>query len=195
MKMQFKTMAIALYAFIGSSPLFAQRIAMYDIIGTTEEVIAPFKEKLGFKLVKTDGNLTVLSGKLNNEDVLMNLHQTPMTHLVYKVVVESNFMNKVELKKADWDSAKSAFNRKFQQLENRYAKAEKIEETKGEVFDRKKCKKPYPYKASWINMAYFQNLSLYCELQKNGRIHVTYIVKNNALKNEQELKMIPAGSF
>ncbi len=195
MNIHLKSLTIAIASFIGSNTLFSQRIAMYDIIGTTEEVIAPFKEKLGFKLVKSEGNLTVLSGKLNNEDVLMNLHQTPMTHLVHKVVVESNFMNKEELKKTDWDSAKNAFNRKLQQLENRYAKAEKIEETKGEIFDRKKCKKPYPYKASWINMTYFQNLSLYCELQKNGRIHVTYVVKNNTLKNEQELKMLPAGSF
>lgn len=195
MKIQFKSFTLYLAALIWSTAAYSQRIAMYDIIGTTDEVIAPFKEKMGFKLVKTDGNLTILSGKLNNEDVLMNLYQTPMTHLVHKVVIESNFLNKEKLNKTDWDSAKSAFNRKLQQLENRYAKAEKIEETNGVILDRKKCKKPYPYKASWINMAYFQNLSLYCELQKNGRIHVTYIVKNNALKNEQELKMLPAGSF
>jgi hypothetical protein len=44
-------------------------------------------------------------------------------------------------------------------------------------------------------MQYFQNLSLYCELQKIGSIQVTYIVKNNHLKYEQEIKMIPAGSF
>ncbi len=195
MKIQFKIWSILLTTFVCTATLYSQRIAMYDIIGTTDEVIVPFKEKLGFKLVKTDGNLTILSGKLNNEDVLMNLYQTPMTHLVHKVVVESNFMNKEKLNKVDWDSAKSSFNRKLQQLENRYAKAEKIEETTGENLDRKKCKKAYPYKASWINMVYFQNLSLYCELQKNGRIHVTYIVKNNALKNEQELKMLPAGAF
>ena len=187
------TFLIASTLYIGSA--FTQRIAMYDIIGTTEEVIVPFKENLGFKLIKTDGNLTVLVGKLNNEPVTMNFYQTPMSHLVHKVVVESNQWNKQKISKNDWDSSKRAFNNKFTQLENRYGKAEKIDETRGEVFERKKCKKPFSYKASWINMPYFQNLSLYCELQKNGNVQVTYIVKNNALKNEQELKLVPAGSF
>ena len=178
-----------------STNLFAQRIAMYDIIGTTDEVIVPFIQKMGFKKIKTDGDVTVLNGILNNETVDMILYQTPMTHLVYKVIVESNKSNKEKLNKTEWDSSKSAFNRKLTQLVNRYGAAEVIAETHGENFDRKKCKKAYPYKASWINMQYFQNLSLYCELQKSGSIQVTYIVKNNFLKYEQELKMIPAGSF
>ncbi len=195
MKKLIKSTIFLAASFLIHSAALAQRIAMYDIIGTTEEVIQPFKEKMGFKWVKTDGNLTILSGKLNNEPVLMNLYQTPMTHLVHKVVVESVHWNKEKLSKSEWDSSKIAFNQKFEQLEKRYGKAEKIEETNGEILDRKKCKKPYPYKASWITMPYFQNLSLYCELQKNGSIHVTYIVKNNTLKNEQELKLVPAGSF
>ena len=187
------TLFIASALLIGSS--LAQRIAMYDIIGTTEEVIVPFKEKLGFILVKTDGNLTILSGKLNNEPVTMNLFQTPMSHLVHKVIVESNQWNKEKLSKKEWDSCKRAFDNKLAQLENRYGKAEKIDQTRGEVFERKKCKTPFNYKASWVNMPYFQNLSLYCELQRNGSIQVTYVVKNNTLKNEQELKLVPAGSF
>jgi hypothetical protein len=168
---------------------------MYDIIGTTDEVILPFIEKLGFKKINTLGDITKLTGILNNEKVDMILYQTPMTHLVYKVIVESNQLNKEKLNKADWDSSKNAYNRKLQQLIKRYGVAEQISETNGEIFDRKKCKKAYPYKASWITMQYFQNLSLYCELQKLGSIQVTYIVKNNLLKYEQEIKMIPAGSF
>jgi hypothetical protein len=181
--------------FLHSTSLFSQRIAMYDIIGTTDEVILPFIEKLGFKKINTLGDITKLTGILNNEKVDMILYQTPMTHLVYKVIVESNQLNKEKLNKADWDSSKNAYNRKFQQLIKRYGAAEQISETNGEIFDRKKCKKPYPYKASWVTMQYFQNLSLYCELQKLGSIQVTYIVKNNLLKYEQEIKMIPAGSF
>lgn len=187
------TLFIASALLIGSA--FSQRIAMYDIIGTTEEVIVPFKEKLGFKLVKTDGNITILSGKLNNDPVTMNLFQTPMSHLVHKVIIESNQWNKEKLSKKEWDSCKRAFEIKLTQLENRYGKAEKIDQTRGEVFERKKCKIPFNYKASWVNMPYFQNLSLYCELQRNGSIQVTYVVKNNTLKNEQELKLVPAGSF
>lgn len=194
--MRIKFFSIALYcAFLQSSNLFAQRIAMYDIIGTTDEVIVPFIQKLGFKKIKTEGDITILNGSLNNENVDMILYQTPMTHLVYKVIVESNKSTKEKLNKTEWDSSKSAFNRKLTQLVNRYGKAEQIFETNGENFERKKCKKPYPYKASWVNMQYFQNLSLYCELQKLGSIQVTYIVKNNLLKYEQEIKMIPAGSF
>ncbi len=181
--------------FFQSTNLFSQRIAMYDIIGTTDEVIVPFIQKMGFKKIKSEGDLTVLNGILNNEPVNMSLYQTPMTHFVYKVVVESKISNKEKLNQKEWDSAKLAFNQKLTQLVNRYGAAEKINETNGEVFERKKCKKPYPYKASWINMQYFQNLSLYCELQKFGSIQVTYIVKNNLLKYEQEIKMIPAGSF
>lgn len=181
--------------FFQSTNLFSQRIAMYDIIGTTDEVIVPFIQKMGFKKIKSEGDLTVLNGILNNEPVNMSLYQTPMTHFVYKVVVESKISNKEKLNKKEWDSAKLAFNQKLTQLVNRYGAAEQIKETTGEVFERKKCKKPYPYKASWINMQYFQNLSLYCELQKLGSIQVTYIVKNNLLKYEQEIKMIPAGSF
>lgn len=181
--------------FFQSSSLFSQRIAMYDIIGTTDEVIVPFIQKMGFKKIKSEGDLTVLNGILNNEPVNMSLYQTPMTHFVYKVVVESKLSNKKKLNQKEWDSAKLAFNQKLTQLVNRYGAAEQINETNGEVFERKKCKKPYPYKASWINMQYFQNLSLYCELQKLGSIQVTYIVKNNLLKYEQEIKMIPAGSF
>jgi hypothetical protein len=186
-------------AFIGlvlqSTSLFSQRIAMYDIIGTTDEVIVPFIQKLGFKKLNTQGDITTLTGVLNNEKVDMILYQTPMTHLVYKVIVESNQLKKEKLNKTEWDSSKTAFNRKFKQLVNRYGVAEQIFETNGEIFERKKCKKPYPYKASWVTMQYFQNLSLYCELQKTGSIQVTYIVKNNLLKYEQEIKMIPAGSF
>lgn len=194
--MRIKFFSIALCcAFLQSANLFAQRIAMYDIIGTTDEVVVPFIQKLGFKKIKTEGDMTVLNGSLNNENVDMILYQTPMTHLVYKVIVESNKSNKENLNKTEWDSSKSAFNRKLTQLVNRYGKAEQIFETNGENFERKKCKKPYPYKASWVNMQYFQNLSLYCELQKLGSIQVTYIVKNNLLKYEQEIKMIPAGSF
>lgn len=178
-----------------STSLFSQRIAMYDIIGTTDEVIVPFIQKLGFKKLNTQGDITKLTGILNNEKVDMILYQTPMTHLVYKVIVESNQLNKEKLNKADWDSSKTAFNRKLKQLVNRYGVAEQIFETNGEIFERKKCKKAYPYKASWVTMQYFQNLSLYCELQKSGSIQVTYIVKNNLLKYEQEIKMIPAGSF
>ncbi len=178
-----------------STSLFSQRIAMYDIIGTTDEVIVPFIQKLGFKKLNTQGDITKLTGILNNEKVDMILYQTPMTHLVYKVIVESNQLNKEKLNKADWDSSKTAFNRKLKQLVNRYGVAEQIFETNGEIFERKKCKKSYPYKASWVTMQYFQNLSLYCELQKSGSIQVTYIVKNNLLKYEQEIKMIPAGSF
>ena len=181
--------------FLQSNSLFSQRIAMYDIIGTTDEVILPFIEKLGFKKINTLGDITKLTGIRNNEKVDMILYQTPMTHLVYKVIVESNQLNKEKLNKADWDSSKNAYNRKLQQLIKRYGVAEQISETNGEIFDRKKCKKAYPYKASWITMQYFQNLSLYCELQKLGSIQVTYIVKNNLLKYEQEIKMIPAGSF
>ena len=194
--MRLKFLSITLLGlFFQTSSLFSQRIAMYDIIGTTDEVIVPFIQKLGFKKIKTEGDLTVLNGILNNEPVNMSLYQTPMTHFVYKVVVESKISNKEKLNKKEWDSAKLAFNQKLTQLVNRYGAAEQINETNGEVFERKKCKKPYPYKASWINMQYFQNLSLYCELQKLGSIQVTYIVKNNLLKYEQEIKMIPAGSF
>ncbi len=194
--MRLKFLSITLLGlFFQTSSLFSQRIAMYDIIGTTDEVIVPFIQKLGFKKIKTEGDLTVLNGILNNEPVNMSLYQTPMTHFVYKVVVESKLSNKEKLNQKEWDSAKLAFNQKLTQLVNRYGAAEQINETNGEVFERKKCKKPYPYKASWINMQYFQNLSLYCELQKLGSIQVTYIVKNNLLKYEQEIKMIPAGSF
>ncbi len=181
--------------FFQSTNLFSQRIAMYDIIGTTDEVIVPFIQKMGFKKIKSEGDITVLNGILNNEPVNMSLYQTPMTHFVYKVVVESKISNKEKLNKKEWDSAKLAFNQKLTQLVNRYGAAEQIKETTGEVFEREKCKNSYPYKASWINMQYFQNLSLYCELQKLGSIQVTYIVKNNLLKYEQEIKMIPAGSF
>ena len=181
--------------FFQTSSLSAQRIAMYDIIGTTDEVIVPFIQKLGFKKIKTQGDMTVLNGVLNNETVDMTLYQTPMTHYVYKVIVESRKPNKEKLNKKEWDSAQLAFNQKLAQLETRYGVAEQILDTRGEVFERKKTKKPYHYKASWINMQYFQNLSLYCELQKSGSIQVTYIVKNNLLKYEQEIKMIPAGSF
>ncbi len=194
--MRLKFLSITLLGlFFQTSSLFSQRIAMYDIIGTTDEVIVPFIQKMGFKKIKSEGDLTVLNGILNNEPVNMSLYQTPMTHFVYKVVVESKISNKEKLNQKEWDSAKLAFNQKLTQLVNRYGAAEQINETNGEVFKRKKCKKPYPYKASWINMQYFQNLSLYCELQKFGSIQVTYIVKNNLLKYEQEIKMIPAGSF
>ena len=63
----------------------------------------------------------------------MILYQTPMTHLVYKVIVESNQLKKEKLNKTEWDSSKTAFNRKFKQLVNRYGVAEQIFETNGEA--------------------------------------------------------------
>ena len=50
-------------------------------------------------------------------------------------------------------------------------------------------------KMEWVTMPFFQNLSLYAELMKSSEVKVTYILKNNALKYEQEIKMIPSGGF
>ncbi len=172
-----------------SSKLSAQRIAGFDIIGSKEEVINAFT-KLGLSNTKTTNEYTVLSGKLQNEVAQMFFFHTPMSSQIYKVEVF------YPAKKSS-DSAKISFNKRLSAMSNRYGAPENVI-----CNDGSKLNHAYNNlvdtdinKMEWVTMPFFQNLSLYAELQKSGDVKVTYIVKNNALKYEQEIKMIPSGGF
>jgi len=166
-----------------------QRIAGYDIIGSKEDVINTFI-KLGLSNTKTTNEYTVLSGKLQNEATQMFFYQTPMSSQIFKVEVF------YPAKKSS-DSTKISFNKRLSAMSNRYGAPENVI-----CSDGSKLNHAYNNlvdtdinKMEWVTMPFFQNLSLYAELQKSGDVKVTYIVKNNALKYEQEIKMIPSGGF
>lgn len=172
-----------------SSNLKAQRIAGYDIIGSKEDVINTFT-KLGLSNTKTTTEFTLLSGKLQNELAQMYFYHTPMSNQIFKVEVF------YPAKKSS-DSSKISFNKRLTAMTNRYGAPENVI-----CSDGSKLNHAYNnlidtdiLKMEWINMPFFQNLSLYAELMKSSEVKVTYILKNNALKYEQEFKMIPSGGF
>jgi hypothetical protein len=172
-----------------SSNLKAQRIAGYDIIGSKEDVINTFT-KLGLSNTKTTTEFTLLSGKLQNELAQMYFYHTPMSSQIFKVEVF------YPAKKSS-DSSKISFNKRLTAMTNRYGAPENVI-----CSDGSKLNHAYNnlidtdiLKMEWINMPFFQNLSLYAELMKSSEVKVTYILKNNALKYEQEIKMIPSGGF
>ena len=169
--------------------LEAQRIAGYDIIGSKEDVINTFT-KLGLSNTKTTNEYTILSGKLQNETAQMFFYHTPMSSQIFKVEVF------YPAKKSS-DSTKISFNKRLSAMSNRYGAPENVI-----CNDGSKLNHPYNNlvdtdinKMEWVNMPFFQNLSLYAELMKSSEVKVTYILKNNALKYEQEIKMIPSGGF
>lgn len=169
--------------------LEAQRIAGFDIIGSKEDVINTFT-KLGLSNTKTTNEYTLLTGKLQNEAAQMYFYYTPMSSQVFKV--EVFYPAKKYL-----DSTKIYFNKRLFAMSNRYGAPENVI-----CSDGSKLKHPYNNlvdtditKMEWVNMPFFQNLSLYAELMKSGEVKVIYIVKNNALKFDQEIKMIPSGGF
>jgi hypothetical protein len=172
-----------------SSNLKSQRIAGYDIIGSKEDVINTFT-KLGLSNTKTTTEFTLLSGKLQNELAQMYFYHTPMSSQIFKVEVF------YPAKKSS-DSSKISFNKRLTAMTNRYGAPENVI-----CSDGSKLNHAYNnlidtdiLKMEWINMPFFQNLSLYAELMKSSEVKVTYILKNNALKYEQEIKMIPNGGF
>ena len=163
-----------------------QRIAGYDIIGSKEEVLGTFN-KLGLNTIKSATQFTILSGKLQNESVQMYFYHTPMSTQIYKVEV---FYPAIK----STDSAKISFNKRLSTMTNRYGAPENVI-----CSDGSKLNHAYNnlidtdiLKMEWVTMPYFQNLSLYAELLKSGEVQVTYIVKNNALKYEQEIKIVPS---
>jgi len=169
--------------------LEAQRIAGFDIIGSKEEVINTFT-KLGLTNAKTTTEQTLLIGKLQNESAQMYFYHTPMSSQIFKVEV-------FYPAKKSLDSSKIYFNRRLTNMTNRYGAPENVI-----CSDGSKLNHPYNnmidtdiYKMEWVNMPFFQNLSLFAELKASGEVKVTYIVKNNALKYEQEIKMIPSSGF
>lgn len=167
----------------------AQRIAGYDIIGSKEDVLATFN-KIGLITTKSETNFTLLKGNLQNEPAQLYFHHTPMSTQIYKV--EVIYPNKSSL-----DSSKLNFNKRLGNMTARYGTPEnvickdgsKLNHTYNNLVDTD------IQRVEWITMPFFQNLSLYAELLNNGETKVTYIVKNNALKYEQEIKMIPQGGF
>jgi hypothetical protein len=163
-----------------------QRIAGYDIIGSKEEVLGTFN-KLGLNTIKSASQFTILSGKLQNESVQMYFYHTPMSTQIYKVEV-------FYPSKTSSDSSKISFNKRLSAMTNRYGVPENVI-----CSDGSKLNHAYNnlidtdiLKMEWVTMPYFQNLSLFAELLKSGEVKVTYIVKNNALKYEQEIKMLPS---
>lgn len=172
--------------FLFTSKLEAQRIAGYDIIGSKEDVIGTFN-KLGLNTVKSANNFTLLNGKLQNETVQIYFYHTPMSSQIYKVEV-------IYPAKKSLDSTKISFNKRLSTMTNRYGAPENVI-----CSDGSKLNHAYNnlldtdiLKMEWITMPYFQNLSLYAELLKSGDVIITYILKNNALKYEQEIKMVPS---
>ena len=163
-----------------------QRIAGYDIIGSKDEVIGTFN-KLGLNTAESASKFTLLNGKLQNESVQMYFYHTPMSSQIYKVEV-------IYPAKKSLDSSKISFNKRLSTMTNRYGAPENVI-----CSDGSKLNHAYNnlvdtdiLKMEWITMPYFQNLSLHAELFKSGDVTITYILRNNALKYEQEIKMVPA---
>jgi len=166
--------------------LNAQRIAGYDIIGSKDEILGTFN-KLGLKTIKSATQFTVLGGKLQNESVQMYFYHTPMSTQIFKVEVFYPAKNSL-------DSSKISFNKRLSVMTNRYGAPENVICNDGSQLDHlyNNLIDTDILKMEWVKMPYFQNLSLYAELLKSGDVKVTYILKNNALKYEQEIKIVPS---
>jgi hypothetical protein len=172
-------------------PFFAsaQRIAMVDIKGPTTVFVERMKKEKGFIQVGTNKGLPMLRGKIKNDSVTLILHETPINHRLYKVDVRFDAIPK-------WKKTKKFYLAKKEKLIEKYGPI-KIDSFKfqepfcdggrkeWEAFSQNKA----TVMADWGEMQYFQNLHLQYYIHSDGHIYLSYTLRDEEFKYQEEKEL------
>jgi hypothetical protein len=185
--------ALVLVFQLGSAQ--SQRIGMLDIAGHRDSFIARFESKLGFKRIADEKKQVVLRGSLNKEPADLIVYETPLTHRVYKVEVRFSAFGK-------WKDAKSYFLNKEASLKKKYGEPVKVNERfekpycdgGGKEFEAiAKCKGAM-YR-DWGDMPYIQNLFLQYWIGADTHTYLSFTLKDEFMKFEEEQKLTENSLF
>lgn len=169
--------------------VFGQRIAMIDIKGPTTVFIERMKKEKGFFEINGDKGLPLLRGKIKNDSVTLILHETPINHRLYKVDVRFDAIRK-------WKKTKKFYLAKKEKLIEKYGpiKIDKFEFIKPycdggrnvwEAFSKNKA----TVMADWGEMQYFQNLHLKYFINDDGHIYLSYTLRDEEFKYQEEKEL------
>ena len=173
----------------------AQRIAMVDIEGHRDSFIERFEIKLGFQRIEDENKHAVLRGQLNGESADLIVYETPLTHRVYKVEVRFDAFKK-------WKKAKAYFLNKETSLKKKYGEpAVAIE-----FFEKPYCdgggneyeailKGKGKYYRDWGDMPYIQNLFLQYWIGGDQHVYLSFTLKDELMKFEEEQKLTENSLF
>lgn len=185
--------ALLLIAQIGSAQ--AQRIAMVDIAGHRDSFIERFESKLGFKRIADEKKHVVMRGSLNKEPADLIIYETPLTHRVYKVEVRFSAFE-------TWKDAKSYYLNKEASLKKKYGEPVKVNERfekpycdgGGKEFEAIATGKGAMYR-DWGDMLYIQNLFLQYWIGADGYTYLSFTLKDEFMKFEEEQKFTENSLF
>jgi hypothetical protein len=173
----------------------AQRIGMVDIKGHRDSFVLRFEQQLGFKRIADEQKKVVMRGTLNGEAADLIVFETPITQRVYKVQVRFQAFPK-------WKTAKEYYLNKLASLETRHGQAVKRVmhfekpycDGGGKEFQAlKKGKAKYYH--DWGDMPYNQNLFLQYWIDADQHVYVSFTLKDEFMKFEEEDKLIQNGFF
>lgn len=180
-----------LFIVLLSFPLIvsAQRIAMVDIKGPTTVFIERMKKEKGFVQLNQTKGLPLLRGKIKEDSVTLILHETPINHRLYKVDVRYDAIPK-------WKKTKKFYLSKKEKLIEKYGpiKTDKFEFQKPycdggrnewEAFSNNKA----VVMADWGEMQYFQNLHLQYFIKADGHIYLSYTLRDEEFKYQEEKEL------
>ncbi len=184
--------ALTLWANINAH---AQRIAMLDIAGHRDSFIQRFESQLGFKRVADEQKIPILRGSLNGEPADLRIFETPLTNRVYKVEVRFQSHSK-------WKEAKSYYLNKLKGLQKKYGEpviTKQIFEKPycdggGKEFEAIKSKKGQFY-CDWGDMPYIQNLFLQYWISGDTHVYLSFTLKDELMKYEEEKELTKNALF
>lgn len=173
----------------------AQRIAMVDIAGHRDSFIERFESKLGFKRIADENKHVVMRGSLNKEPADLIIYETPLTHRVYKVEVRFSAFEK-------WKDAKSYYLNKEVSLKKKYGEPVKVNERfekpycdgGGKEFEAIAKGKGAMYR-DWGDMPYIQNLFLQYWIGADRYTYLSFTLKDEFMKFEEEQKLTQNSLF
>jgi len=182
-------------SFLIHGSLSAQRIAMVDIAGHRDSFVSRFQSKLGFERIADENKRVVMRGLINNEATDLIVYETPLTHRVYKVEVRFEAFSK-------WKNAKAFYLKKENALKKKYGDPVKIDEH----FNKPYCdgggkefeaiaKGKAAFYRDWGDMPYIQNLFLQYWIGANGHTYLSFTLKDELMKFEEEEKLTENSLF
>jgi len=195
MRKNLKYAVLLLICALTFSSAQAQRIAMVDIAGHRDSFIQRFETKLGFKRIADENKRAVMRGTINKEPADLIIYETPLTHRVYKVEVRFKAFPK-------WKDAKSYFLTKEASLKKKYGEPVKVNERfekpycdgGGKEFEAIAKGKGAMYR-DWGDMPYIQNLFLQYWIGADTHTYLSFTLKDEFMKFEEEQKLTENSLF
>lgn len=182
-------------SFLFNINLSAQRIAMVDIAGHRDSFISRFHTQLGFERIADENKHVVMRGLINNEAADLIVYETPLTHRVYKVEVRFGAFPK-------WKKAKEYYLKKEISLKKKYG----VPVNTDEHFNKPYCdgggkefeaiaKGKGAFYRDWGDMPYIQNLFLQYWIGADTHIYLSFTLKDEFMKFEEEEKLTENSLF